>query len=172
MKVLEIGGQPLPKAQVIWPDAAVEHMNIDKDFEPDHLCDAANPPEKLNEQFDAVFASHILEHVPYFQAGPVIGKWKNLLKTGGELHVIVPSLEWAARQALSPKPSPAMLPHLFAGLTTPYDVHNVMFTMPFLRQLFQLNGFHVKRARTGPYVIMVNDVEYEADQHYVMGEKQ
>lgn len=170
--VLEIGGQPKPQAHMV-PDfegAKIVHLNIDEALKPDIVADAANMPEELHGKFDAIFASHVLEHFSYWKTNLVVDGWVKCLKPGGELHVVVPSLEWACREVLSENPSPAVYPQLFAGQMNEWDVHLTGFTMRKLRQLFEKAGLNVGIARTGIYHIVVGQLgEFEALQHYIVG---
>lgn len=171
MKVLEIGPNLKPQAQMIWPDAEIVTLDIDPELKPDIVADAAHMPEELTGQFDAILASHVLEHFSYWNTGQVLAGWIECLKDGGELHVVVPSLEWAAREVLSEKPSQALLPHLFAGQVNQWDLHWAAFTLRKLRADMERAGLNVKRAKTGPYHITVAGTVWEAEQHYVMGVK-
>ncbi len=171
LKVLEIGPGPKPGAAFLWPEADIVTLDADPQWGADHISDCRQIPEELQGQFDHLLASHVLEHVPWFAATPTVEHWSECLKPGGALHIVVPSLEWAARQILSEKPSPAALPHLYAGQDTPWNVHLGGFTMRLLRAIFEKAGLQVKRARTGPYKVMVLGKAYEAEQHYVMGRR-
>lgn len=168
--VLEIGANVKPQAQYLFPDAKILTMDIDKQLKPDIVMDAG----KMNfvEKFDAILASHVLEHFPYYNVVDVMQRWANALVVGGELHILVPSWEWSARQVLSENPSPALFGHTFAGQTTEWDLHRCMFTMRRLRAVFEKVGLHVITARTGEYTLMINKQEQKADQHYAVGIKQ
>lgn len=167
--ILEIGPNIRPQAQLIFPDAKVLTMDIDKQTKPDIVMDAG----KMNfkEKFDGILASHVLEHFPYFEVMNVLTKWVDALVPGGELHVLVPSWEWTARQVLSEEPSPALFGHTFAGQTNEWDLHRCMFTMRRLRATFERVGLNVIHAKTGTYILNINKVQQEAEQHYVVGRK-
>jgi hypothetical protein len=168
--ILEIGAGPKPKAKDSWPDAVVETMDADDQYDPNYVCDARMPPEELYGLYDHVMASHILEHIPYFETIQVLERWKLLLKDQGRLHIVVPSLEWAAEQILSETPGKAVLPHLYGGLTTKWDIHHAAFTMPHLRACLETAGIACVRARTGEYAIRLSDESLTvAMQHYVCG---
>lgn len=170
LMVLEIGAGPKPGAAQIWPDALIETMDADEQYKPTYLHDAATIPEELYEKYDAVMASHVLEHFPHWKTLEVLKEWIKAVKIGtGSIHVVVPSFEWAAEQALSEHPSRGTLPHLFGGITTQWDVHMTAFTMRHLRILFDHAGLAVTRARTGPYPINAYGEVVMAEQHYVCG---
>lgn len=172
-KILEIGGYPNPQAHLMpfWEGAEVLHLNIDPESGADIIADAAEIPEEYHGQFDGVFASHVLEHFSYWNSKKVLAGWAACLKDGGQLHVVVPSWEWTARQVLSETPSPATYGHSFAGHVNPWDVHYAMFTMRRLRQLFEKIGLSVTNARTGKYQIHFLGNLYDAEQHWICGVK-
>lgn len=177
--VLEIGAGPAPKAKLVYPgqDIVVETYDADEKYHPTYLGDAAHPTSNLFGRFDGVFASHVLEHFPYYMTQDVLTEWAKLLKDGGELHIVVPSLEWAAREVLAETPNPGVLPHMFGGQTTQWDCHFTMFTMRKLRSDLQKAGLHVVSAASGPYLIRVganpdgSDRTVEAEQHYAKAVK-
>lgn len=172
--VLEIGANQKPQAQFVeqWKGAKVLTLDVDEKQNPDIVADAASMPEELSGRFDGLMASHVLEHFSYWKTDEVLSGWIRCLKDGGELHILVPSLEWAAREVLSENPSPATYAQLFAGQVNQWDVHLTGFTMRKLRQLMQRNGISVNVARTGVYHVRVGSMgEFEALQHYVAGVK-
>lgn len=171
MIVLEIGGGPKPQAAVIWKDAVIETMDADEQYNPTYVHNAVNMPDDLADRFDHVFASHVLEHFPWFLTDKVLTEWAKVVKPGGYLHVVVPSLEWAAKEILSEHPSKAIYPHLYAGQTTQWDYHLSGFMMRSLRAIFDTIGLAVVRARSGRYTLMVLGTQMEAEQHYVCGQK-
>lgn len=173
-EVLEIGANVHPQAKQIpgWENAHVLTLDIDAEQHPDIVADAAQMPDELENRFDGIFASHVLEHFSYWKTDEVLSGWARCLKPGGELHILVPSWEWAAREVLSERPSPAVLPHSFAGHVNQWDVHLAMFTMRKLRHLFQKAGLSVTHAKTMTYQIRVGDLgEFPAEEHYICGVK-
>ncbi|NMC80189.1 MAG: methyltransferase domain-containing protein [Chloroflexi bacterium] len=169
MRVLEIGPGSKPQAKQLWPDAIVTTMDADPNLKPDIVNDAREMPKRLYNQFDHLLASHVLEHIPWWSTVEALKEWAKVVKPGGSVHVVVPSLEWAAREILSENPSKAVIPHLYAGVTTAWDVHLAGFTMRRLRAVFEAAGLSVTRARSGPYHINILGEVMEAEQHYVCG---
>jgi predicted SAM-dependent methyltransferase len=175
--VLEIGANKKPQARFIeaWNSeekAKVLTLDVDEKMEPDILCDAADMPPELYGKLDGLIASHVLEHFSYWKTNAVLEGWIKCLKDGGELHILVPSLEWAAREVLAENPSPAVYAQLFAGQVNQWDVHLTGFTMRKLRQLMDTLGLSCTTAKTGVYHVRVGKLgEFEAHQHYVVGVK-
>jgi hypothetical protein len=145
MKVLEIGAEITPQAQHVWEDAEIVYLDINevKDI-PEMkgkrfiLGDAADLAKVLDgETFDGIFASHVLEHFPWWDISRLLANWVTCLNPGGSIHIVVPSLEWAAKQILSETPSPALQGHLFSDMTTPYHIHAGGFTMRYRMAIVQ-----------------------------------
>ena len=171
LRVLEIGAGPKPQAKKLLPDTFIETMDIDPQYKPTYLHDAATIPQELYGKFDLVFASHVLEHFPWYETHNVLVEWRKALRVGGELHVLVPSLEWAAEQILSGHPSKAINGHLYAGSQTQWDVHKAGFTLPILRAHFEHARLAVAMAESGPYPIAIMGEVMRAEQHYIIGRK-
>lgn len=171
LRVLEIGAGPKPQAKKLLPDTFIETMDIDPQYKPTYLHDAATIPQELYGKFDLVFASHVLEHFPWYETHNVLVEWRKALRVGGELHVLVPSLEWAAEQILSGHPSKAINGHLYAGSQTQWDVHKAGFTLPILRAHFEHARLAVALAESGPYPIAISGEIMRAEQHYIIGRK-
>ena len=171
--VLEIGANIKPQAREvpIFKDAKIITLDIDPEQHPDYVGDAANLPQELRGTLDGIFASHVLEHFSYWDTEKVLTHWMDWLKDGGSLHIVVPSWEWAAREVLSDKPSPALFGHSFAGNVNEWDKHLCMFTMRNLRRLFEKIGLKVVAAQTGIYHLHYNGSNYPAEQHYIYGVK-
>jgi len=146
-------------------------MDIDPACNPMILHNARTMPEDLYDQFDHVFASHVLEHFSYWETVDVIREWAKVVKPDGCLHILVPSLEWAARMVLNDQPTKYVLPHLYAGHVNKWDFHLAAFTMRLLRTQFAAAGLKVVAARSGEYMINVAGDTIKAEQHYVKGVK-
>lgn len=85
MRYLEIG--PGNK-----PIEGFETFNLDETLRTDgssstHTGDARKMNMFLNETFDIVYASHIIEHVQWYEVEDTIKEWARILKSGGSLEV-------------------------------------------------------------------------------------
>jgi SAM-dependent methyltransferase len=82
-RMLEIG--PGPKRI-----SGFETLNIVYGGNVDYIWDASKKLPFDNETFDLIYASHILEHVPWYQTDVALAEWVRILKRGGHLEVWVP----------------------------------------------------------------------------------
>lgn len=67
-----------------------ETLNILAGNNVDYVLDASKKMPFKKETFDIIYASHILEHIPWYQVEETIAEWVRLLKRGGVLEVWVP----------------------------------------------------------------------------------
>ena len=56
----------------------------------DHVADATKTLPFADESFDLIYASHVLEHVSWYQLDAVLAEWVRILKTDGWFEVWVP----------------------------------------------------------------------------------
>jgi len=96
-KVLDIGCGNNP--YIARKDEIVTTTDVRKDVNPVVVCDAISLPFDT-EYFDKVRASHLLEHFGRNETHKVLDGWVRVLKTGGELEIIVPDIKWAAERIL------------------------------------------------------------------------
>lgn len=71
-------------------DLAPAHTSIGR-------CDVTQPLPFEDGAFDAVYHSHLLEHLPHAQALPFLQECRRILKPGGVLRLAIPNLEAIAR---------------------------------------------------------------------------
>ena len=74
-----------------------ETMNLVKDEVTDYVGDVVGNLPFRDDAFDIVYASHILEHVPWYQVDNVLGEWRRILKPGGRLEIWVPYAQKIAK---------------------------------------------------------------------------
>lgn len=89
-RILDMGGKKKNKRglfDIEKYDFKVEYANLDKNTEPDYLCDISNIPVSDN-YFDGVIISEVLEHV--FEPKVVLKEAYRVLKSGGKVFICVP----------------------------------------------------------------------------------
>jgi len=67
-----------------------ETLNICPAWNVDYVWDASRPLPFKECSFDLVYASHILEHVPWFKVEETLREWVRILKPKGQLEIWVP----------------------------------------------------------------------------------
>lgn len=78
-----------------------ERLDVAADqYLPHYFATASHIPFADNT-FDIVHASHILEHIPWYQSQDVLREWTRVLKPGGRLEISVPDGEFICRAFLS-----------------------------------------------------------------------
>lgn len=154
-KVLELcAGEGTAKD--LWKDAEITSWDFTSPI-----------PESMFNTFDIVFSNNVLQRGSYHIAPSLITLYGACVKEGGEIHLVVPSLEWAAREVLSEKPSPVCMIMLWGGQGGDGSVHMSGHTMRGLRAHFEKVGLFVVTAKTQEYTLQVNGKEYQTEQHYI-----
>lgn len=74
-----------------------ETLNIRAGRHVDYICDAAKRLPLPDERFELVYASHVLEHIPWYQTEHVLREWTRILQPGGILEIWVPDGEKICR---------------------------------------------------------------------------
>lgn len=135
------------------------------------LGNQARPPRKYGGKFDAFLSFHDLAKVSHHHTIETLKNWRHVLKRGGEMHLFVPSLEWAAEQILSERPSPLTLWRIYGPQTEEDQFFVNGFVLRKLRADLQKAGLLAERAQTGHESIEVNGDVLDVENHYVMARK-
>jgi SAM-dependent methyltransferase len=90
-EVLHVGcsGNTLPPQMAHLKET---RLDIDPQSNPDIVGDMADLPQGIGP-YDAIFASHCLEHLPFNKIQPCLKGWLNVLKPGGVVILFLPDLE-------------------------------------------------------------------------------
>lgn len=67
-----------------------ETLSIEPGPNIDYVLDAKDVLPFVSGTFDTIYASHVLEHLPWYQLEAVLAEWVRILKVGGWLEVWVP----------------------------------------------------------------------------------
>jgi hypothetical protein len=153
-RVLAIGDGAAQIAKQLYPAASIDTA-------------AMRPNGKYKRvSYDALLAYHILPKLSYLDARKALTEWVGYLRPEGEIQLYVPSLEWAAEQVLSDKPSPALAIHLF-GNQRNKDFFISGYTMRDLRKMCENAGIAVTQAVSGEYTLG----EEVCELHLIVGVK-
>jgi len=165
MRVLTIGvGSPVNLES--WPGAEVVSLDVAEEAAPDYLVDCLwnwnlssselfpFAEDITDEHFDLVVATHALQCVPRVRVVETLKYWSGVLRPGGELHVIVPDLGWAADEIAAERSVEKMtLGVIYGTQQAEWAYHRSGFTVDLLRAAVFAAGLQARAARLGPYKI-------------------
>jgi len=138
-----------------------ETLNIIGIANVDYVLDASKKLPFQDCTFDLIYASHILEHIPWYKTREVLKEWFRILKSGGSLEIWVPDgLKICKILIESEKGSLKTIPdnwdllnkkkdpflwvngRLFYGARLDYPSwHKALFTLKYLKRLLNDIGF-------------------------------
>ena len=113
----------------------------------DHVADAADLSMFADNTFEAIYASHVLEHFDYKDVvSAVLKEWYRVIIPGGRLFVSVPDLNVIARMIVDREHSTAqdrwtLTRMLLGGHADRYDYHQALFNEEILVYFLQEAGF-------------------------------
>lgn len=153
VRVLQIGVGSLPVDPTAWPGAEIVRVDLDPETGADQVGDP-RAVEDVGDGYDVVFTSHALQWVARTEVVKTLKHWAACLKPGGELHVIVPDLAWAADQIAADRSVDKLtLGVIFGTQHTEFAFHRTGFTADLLRAALYAAGLETRACRLGPYRI-------------------
>lgn len=125
-------------------------LNIDarKDVKPDVRCDIFKVKEKLEKNYPdckvrLIYSSHFLEHFTVVETRKILRMCHEILGPGGNLWVVVPNLEHAARQILrDAKPDRLSMNIIYGEQAYALDFHKCGYTPQSLKAFLELLGLY------------------------------
>lgn len=129
-------------------------FDIDPGPEVDYVGDCRDLSRFADNSVDTIYASHVLEHVPYqgvLQA--TLNEWFRALVPGGTVMISVPDLETLCRLFLEPELTYEQRFHImrviFGGQIDTFDFHYAGLTFEFLTAYLAAAGFEgIRRVET------------------------
>jgi len=167
LKILDVGsGAVSNAAEILSIPEGIEYeittLDANAEDSPSYTHDVREPfPEELQDAFDLVVCSHVLEHIDRVDVVRTVQNISTTLKNMAELWVLVPSMEWAASEIIAGRHSRSVEAHIFGSQTNEYQYHKCSFTLNALRTLFDHTGLLVKKAYQSPYAIRYTDRDGE-----------
>lgn len=124
---------------------------------------------------DLLYASHVLEHVPYTGRECIVCRtlkeWRRVLKLSGLLLVSVPDLITLSEILIDPKSSAdtryTAMTCMFAGGKTEYEHHYVGFYWEYLSGLLTQAGFCDLRRVTGGFGLFADTSDSTLEGRYL-----
>ena len=178
-RTLEVGpGTPedgIARPRDIWADCGeVETLDGAAGNSPTYVHDLRQlVGDGLRDRFDYVLASHVLEHIPRGRVSMAMGNLVKVCRVGGEICVIVPSLEWAAGRIVAGDNSMGVQGMLYGGQRedNEWDVHYAGYTLAALGVLARTFGLEVRAEGQAPFEITGSGKRYEAMSNYILAVK-
>lgn len=163
---LHIGGK---EAKPGW-----KILNIVDGPNVDFLGDCVDLSQFEDNSIDAIYASHVFEHLGYRHELPkALRECFRALKSGGPLYISVPNFGVLCQLFVSGLVSEErqweLMRMVFGGQTDQFDVHKVGLIEPFLKKFLGEAGFSdierveefglfddTSRMRLGPHLVSLN----------------
>lgn len=130
------------------PDYKVVRLDIREECNPDYRCDVRRLPFGP-EMADTVFSSHVLEHVNRAEVFDTLKEWTRVLKSGGDLQLIVPNLEYAAKKIIEDDLNYDSMNVLYGEQTYDHNYHQCGFTEKSLTSLMKQCGLEIVEIYNG-----------------------
>lgn len=97
---------------------------------------------------DLIYASHVLEHVPWASVPAVLARWRAILKPGGVLRLSVPDFDALLDYYRETRDLAWITPPLMGGQSNEHDFHHAVFTAVSLEAHLRDAGFSEIRVWT------------------------
>lgn len=121
-------------------------------------------------QYDAILAGEKLSRFYAYEVPDALRGYHALLNENGQLHLHMPSLEWASREIRAGRLQAHVLAHLYGVEAQP---RHCLLTLMALRDVLEKTGLLVVRAETEAYTVGTTETgeELKGDRHYVVAVK-
>jgi SAM-dependent methyltransferase len=137
-------------------------VDIREEVNPDFRCDIKDTPF-ADGQFEVVFSSHVLEHNSRSEVDVALKEWTRILADGGELRLVVPNLEWAAKNVLDGKLDFNTLNVLYGQQDYKENFHKMGFTPKSLRKLLENHGLEVVEENLDGFHLLMRALKPEKE---------
>jgi predicted SAM-dependent methyltransferase len=113
--------------------------------EVDYVGDCEQPTPFDANSIEALYASHVLEHVAYANLQATLKEWHRVLMPGGKLMVAVPDMNILAQLFVKPEVKGGdkvfVMRMMFGGQIDDTDFHRIGFDLEILGVHLHLAGF-------------------------------
>jgi predicted SAM-dependent methyltransferase len=116
------------------------------EVEPDVVADVRDLSFWAAGEVDAIYACHVLEHIPRPELLPTLREWRRVLKTGGILRVSVPDFDAIARLRTKERmPMQRLIGLLHGRQDEPWNTHYLSYDWDLLAHYLTEVGFYQLR---------------------------
>jgi len=181
IKILDVGSSSLEDTAadiegvfgLAGEELEITRLDVRKNVKPDIVHDITRPlPKQYHGAFDIVVASHVMEHIPRLKVLDTFQNIAECLRIGGEMYVIVPSMEWVAAEIYYGRVTAVVQSSLFGGQNHRHDYHKVGYTLEWLRFIMEnVLQMVIRRAYQAPFTILIDDEAHQALQNIVIAMK-
>ena len=134
---LHLGGREVKQGWKIFNIAPGEGV--------DFVGDIRDLSRFADESCEAIYASHVLEHVPMPDLLPTLGGLRRILRPGGCAMIAVPNLDVICRlfvhPALDLEERLDLMRMMYGGQVDAHDFHHMGFSFDILREAVTRAGF-------------------------------
>lgn len=117
--------------------------------EVDYVGNCGDLSQFENDTIEALYASHVLEHVPYAEVSRTLKEWHRVLQPGGKAMIAVPDLNILSQLFVKPEVKGAdkelVMQMMFGGQSDQTDFHCVGFDLELLGVHLLNAGFEAIR---------------------------
>lgn len=120
-------------------------MDIVAGPEVDYVGDCAHLSQFDTSSIETIYASHVLEHIPYANLPATLKEWHRVLMPGGKIMVAVPDMNILAQLFVNAEIKGAdkvfVMRMMFGGQLDKADFHCIGFDLEILGVHLHLAGF-------------------------------
>lgn len=113
----------------------------------DVICDFWDLPDNVDNDFNEIKMTHVLEHFPIAKTRAALGLIKDLLAEGGRLYLEVPNFEWQAQMIIEDPTNRQIVEYAYGGQHNKWDFHYNGFTPDILIEDLEAVGLKVMELR-------------------------
>jgi SAM-dependent methyltransferase len=145
---LNLGSGDAPLPGFVNVDALADAPGVDV------VANLFGPLPFADGAAELIYASHVLEHLPYPDVPRILREWRRVLRDGGRLLIAVPDLDVIAEQLVRRRgwftpPHVPWVALIYGGNKDEYDVHRGGFNAVYLAGLLADAGFGAIRRTDG-----------------------
>jgi predicted SAM-dependent methyltransferase len=115
-----------------------------------YVCNAWEITDFIEDNMvDRIYSRHFFEHLTFDQGRKTIDSWSKILKPNGECELILPDMDFHARQWLKFQDNKEQMEHAHASIwgwqrdsTSDWDIHKSGYNFNTLKKLLTEYGFH------------------------------